>query len=130
MTDFNAYAESGVDPDFARGADSHSRFRGDATHGPNPSLGPVRKGPFYALELVPADLGTVMGLNTNDHAQVLRADGQAIGGLYAVGIDMNSIMRGLYPGGGASIGPAMTFGYIAANHIAANRDGARVGERR
>ena len=114
---FNTHAAQGTDPDFGRGADPHTQFRGDATHKPNPSLGPIGDGPYYALALHPGDLSTVMGLNTNAHAQVLDRDGRVIPGLYAAGLDMNSVMRGLYPGGGSSIGPAMTFGYIAARHM-------------
>ncbi|MES2532451.1 MAG: FAD-dependent oxidoreductase [Pseudomonadota bacterium] len=114
---FNTHASQGTDPDFGRGADPHTQFRGDATHKPNPSLGPVGDGPYYALALHPGDLSTVMGLDTNANAQVLDRDGRVIPGLYAAGLDMNSVMRGLYPGGGSSIGPAMTFGYVAARHM-------------
>jgi succinate dehydrogenase/fumarate reductase flavoprotein subunit len=117
---FNEGARRGEDPEFGKGADPHSRFRGDATHQPNPAVGPVGDGPYYALALHPGDLSTVGGLDTNGRAQVLNAAGQPIPGLYAAGLDMNSMMRGGYPGGGSSIGPAMTFGYIAARHMAKN----------
>lgn len=115
---FNEGAVRGEDPDFGKGADAHSKFRGDQTHQPNPSLGPIGEGPYYAVALHPGDLSTVGGLETNGSAQVLDAAGRPIPGLYASGLDMNSIMRGHYPGGGSSIGPAMTFGYIAASHMA------------
>lgn len=115
---FNEGAVRGEDPEFGKGADAHSRFRGDQTHGPNPSVAPLGEGPYYAVALHPGDLSTVGGLETNGSAQVLGTDGQPIPGLYACGLDMNSIMRGRYPGGGSSIGPAMTFGYIAARHMA------------
>lgn len=115
---FNEGARRGEDPEFDKGADPHSRFRGDATHQPNPAVAPVGDGPYYALALHPGDLSTVGGLNTNGRAQVLDAQGQPIPGLYAAGLDMNSMMRGGYPGGGSSIGPAMTFGYVAARHMA------------
>jgi len=115
---FNEGALRGEDPDFGKGADAHSKFRGDQTHQPNPSLGPIGDGPYYAVALHPGDLSTVGGLDTNGNAQVLDAGGQPIAGLYASGLDMNSMMRGRYPGGGSSIGPAMTFGYIAARHMA------------
>ncbi|MGE0330288.1 MAG: FAD-dependent oxidoreductase [Ramlibacter sp.] len=118
---FNASAASGTDPDFGKGADAHSRFRGDQTHGPNPAIGPVGPGPYYALALYPGDLSTVGGLQANGRAQVLDEAGQPVPGLYAAGLDMNSMMRGQYPGGGSSIGPAMTFGYIAAHQMAAAR---------
>ncbi|MBN9428599.1 MAG: FAD-dependent oxidoreductase [Burkholderiales bacterium] len=116
---FDEYAQRGEDPDFGRGADAHSRFRGDPAHAPNPALGPVGAGPYYAVAIHPGDLSTVGGLDANAQAQVLDAQGDPIPGLYAAGLDMNSIMRGRYPGGGASIGPAMTFGYVAARHMAA-----------
>lgn len=115
---FNEAARRGEDPEFGKGADPHSRFRGDATHQPNPAVAPVGDGPYYALALHPGDLSTVGGLNTNGRAQVLDAGGHPIPGLYAAGLDMNSMMRGGYPGGGSSIGPAMTFGYVAARHMA------------
>lgn len=115
---FDEDAQRGEDPEFGKGADPHSRFRGDATHQPNPAVAPIGEGPYYALALHPGDLSTVGGLDTNGRAQVLDTQGKPIAGLYAAGLDMNSMMRGGYPGGGSSIGPAMTFGYIAARHMA------------
>lgn len=115
---FNEGARRGQDPDFGKGADAHSRFRGDQTHGPNPSLAPIGDGPYYAVAIHPGDLSTVGGLQTNGRAEVLDTAGQPIPGLYAAGLDMNSVMRGRYPGGGSSIGPAMTFGYLAAREMA------------
>lgn len=128
---FNAGAAKGEDPEFGKGADAHSRFRGDQTHRPNPSVGPVGEGPYYALALHPGDLSTVGGLRTNGRAEVLDAAGKPIPGLYAAGLDMNSMMRGRYPGGGSSIGPAMTFGYVAARQMAAapaRRSGVQLAE--
>jgi succinate dehydrogenase/fumarate reductase flavoprotein subunit len=119
VSDFNRYADAGKDPDFQRGDDYYSAYMGDATHKPNPALGALRTAPFYALEIRPSDLSTLAGLDTNASAQVLGKDGTAIPQLYAVGLDNNTMMRGRYPGGGSSIGPAMTFGYVAARHIAA-----------
>jgi succinate dehydrogenase/fumarate reductase flavoprotein subunit len=118
ISKFNRFADDGHDPDFKRGDDYYSAFMGDAAHKPNPALGALRTAPFYALEIRPSDLSTMAGLNTNARAQVVRNDGSAIAGLYAAGLDSNSLMRGLYPGGGSSIGPAMTFGYIAARELA------------
>jgi len=118
---FNEAARRGEDPEFGKGMDAHSKFRGDQTHQPNPGVAPVGTGPYYAVALYPGDLSTVGGLDTNGRAQVLNAQGQPIPGLYAAGLDMNSMMRGRYPGGGSSIGPAMTFGYIAARHMAKGR---------
>ncbi|MFW2829663.1 FAD-dependent oxidoreductase [Sphingomonas sp. ID0503] len=118
VADFNGYADAGKDPDFGRGDNYYSAFMGDATHKPNPALGALRKAPFYALEVRPSDLSTLAGLDTNAKAQVVGKDGNPIPGLYAAGLDNNTIMRGRYPGGGSSLGPAMTFGYIAARHLA------------
>jgi predicted oxidoreductase len=98
-----------------------SRQNGDSENAPNPCLGPIDTAPFYAVEVAPADLGTSLGLETNEHAQVLDATGQPIAGLYACGNDMNSIMGGQYPAPGTTLGPGMTFGYIAAQHIARDR---------
>lgn len=118
VTDFNRYADAGHDPDFGRGDNAYSAYMGDATHRPNPALGALRKGPFYALEIRPSSLSTLAGLDTNASAQVVGPTGNIIPGLYAAGLDNNTIMRGRYPGGGSSLGPAMTFGFIAARHIA------------
>jgi succinate dehydrogenase/fumarate reductase flavoprotein subunit len=120
---FNRHAADGRDPDFGRGTNAYDTYMGDAGHGPNPSLRPLTKAPFYAIEVRPSDLGSIQGLDTDEHARVLGADGAPIAGLYAAGLDNNSIMRGKYPGGGASLGPAMTFGYIAALDIAARAAG-------
>lgn len=115
---FNRNAALGMDPQFQRGADAYSRYNADPDHKPNPSLGPLRTAPFYAVQIRPGELSTLAGLVTNGKAQVLRHDGRPVPGLYAAGLDNNSIWSGHYPGGGCSIGPAMTFGYIAARHIA------------
>jgi succinate dehydrogenase/fumarate reductase flavoprotein subunit len=116
---FNEHASNGEDPDFARGADVHSRFRGDQENKPNPSLGPILKPPFYAMTMLPGDLSSVAGLNTDERARVLTKAGEVIPGFYALGLDMNSMTKGFYPGGGSSLGPGLTFGYIAARDIAA-----------
>jgi succinate dehydrogenase/fumarate reductase flavoprotein subunit len=116
---FNEHAMEGEDPDFARGADVHSRFRGDQENKPNPSLGPILKPPFYAMTMLPGDLSSVAGLNTDERARVLTKAGEVIPGFYALGLDMNSMTKGFYPGGGSSLGPGLTFGYIAARDIAA-----------
>lgn len=118
---FNRHAATGTDPDFGRGSNAYDTYMGDAAHSPNPSLRPLTQGPFYAIEVRPSDLGSVQGLDTDARARVLADGGNPIPGLYAAGLDNNSIMRGKYPGGGASLGPAMTFGYVAAREIAAAR---------
>jgi succinate dehydrogenase/fumarate reductase flavoprotein subunit len=117
--DFNRHADVGEDPEFGRGGNGYDVFMGDPTHTPNPALGALRAKPFYALELRPSDLGSVAGLETSARAEVLDAHGRPIPGLYAAGIDANSMLRGVYPGGGLTLGPAMTFGFIAARELAA-----------
>jgi succinate dehydrogenase/fumarate reductase flavoprotein subunit len=114
---FNSMAQQGVDTDFDRGTTEYQRANGDATWpGPNPCLGALKEGPFYAIALYPGDIGAATGLVTNTHAQVLNAHSKVIPGLYACGNDMHSIMGGVYPAPGITIGPAITFGYLAAKH--------------
>jgi succinate dehydrogenase/fumarate reductase flavoprotein subunit len=115
---FNAHAARGDDPDFRRGESPYNRIQGDATHGPNPSLGPIAHAPFYAVKVLPGSLGTFAGLATDPAARVLDAEGAPIPGLFAVGNDAASIMGGNYPSGGITLGPAMTFGYIAGRVLA------------
>jgi len=115
---FNAFARSGVDEDFGRGASAYDQFLGDYTHRPNPSLGAVEQGPFYAVQVVPGDVGTFGGVVTDAHARVLRADGSAIPGLYATGTTTAAVMGRTYPGAGCSIGPSFTWGFVAAKHAA------------
>ena len=74
----------------------------------------MNKPPYYALELVPGNLGTKGGLRTEAHARVVREDGSPIEGLYAIGNCAASVMGDTYPGAGSTIAPAMTFGYLAA----------------
>jgi predicted oxidoreductase len=92
--------------------------KGDALHGPNPCIAPIQHGPFYAIKMVIDDLGTYAGIKTDENARALDADGHPIAGLYAAGNDMASIMGGNYPGAGITLGPALTFGYIARKHVA------------
>jgi len=108
------FAESGVDEDFHRGETVYERANGDASHGPNPTLGEIATPPYYAVKLWPGDIGAVTGLATDAEARLLGPDNQPLPGLYAVGNDMQSIMGGVYPGPGITIGPALTFGYVAA----------------
>jgi succinate dehydrogenase/fumarate reductase flavoprotein subunit len=111
---YNATAQVGGDPEFGRGSTAYNRFLGDATHAPNPCVGPIRKGPFYAIRVVAGDLGTFAGIRTDEAARVLTSVGEIIPGLYAAGNDAASIMAGTYPGAGITLGPAITFGHIAA----------------
>ena len=115
---FNRDAVNGQDPEFHKGEIPYDTIQGDYNHAPNPCVGPVQDGPFYAVKLQPGDCSTILGLETSLDAEVLDAGGQPIPGLYAVGLDQNSLMKGTYPGGGSSIGPAMTFAWRAARRIA------------
>ncbi|NPU13764.1 FAD-dependent oxidoreductase [Bradyrhizobium sp. 83002] len=115
---FNADAALGQDPSFGKGSRAYNRYQGDALHGPNPCVAPIKDGPFYAIKMVIGDLGTYAGIRTDEHARALDAQGQPIEGLYAAGNDMASIMGGNYPGAGITLGPALTFGYIAGRHLA------------
>ncbi len=114
----NGFAASGVDEDFGRGGNVFDRYYGDSNIKPNPCLAPLEKGPFYAMPMYAGDIGTKGGLLTNEHAQVLHESGEPIAGLYAIGNTSSSVMGTTYPGAGGTLGPAMTFGYVAAHHIA------------
>jgi succinate dehydrogenase/fumarate reductase flavoprotein subunit len=125
IADMNGYAKTGIDPQFGRGATPYHRANGDASvGGPNPTLGPIATAPFYAVRLYPGDIGAATGLVINEWAQVTRADDQPIPGLYACGNEANSIMGGVYPGPGITIGPAIVFAYRAVRH-ALNEASAR-----
>lgn len=117
---FNGFAAKGVDEDFSRGESGYDHYYGDPTNKPNPSLGPVRKAPFYAAKMVPGDLGTKGGANTDVHGRVLREDGSVIEGLYAAGNASSPVMGHTYAGPGATIGPAMVFGYLAVENMLAS----------
>ena len=118
VTRFNEFAEAGADEDFRRGGSAYDRYYGDPRRRPNPNLAPLARPPFYAARIVPGDLGTKGGLRTDERARVLRADGTVIPGLYAAGNASASVMGHSYAGAGATIGPAMTFGYLAALDMA------------
>ena len=124
VTRFNAMARRGVDEDFGRGDSAYDKYYGDPRVRPNPSLGPIEQAPYYAVKMVPGDLGTKGGVVTDEHARALRDDGSVIEGLYAAGNASAAVMGHTYAGAGATIGPAITFGYLAALDIA---DRARAG---
>ncbi|CAH0258227.1 3-oxosteroid 1-dehydrogenase [Arthrobacter sp. Bi83] len=115
---FNTHARSGVDPDFGRGETAFNRYGGDAGNQPNPTLGPIEKGPFYAVRVVPGSFGTFAGLDTDGLGRALNNDGEPIDGLYVAGNDQANVMGGHYPAGGINLGPALTFGYIAGRDLA------------
>jgi len=117
---YNQLVATGRDSDFGKGDSAYDRYYGDPAVKPNPCLAPIGRPPFYSFRLVPGDLGTKGGLLTDEHARVLRADGKPITGLYAAGNCSAAVMGNEYAGAGATIGPAITFGYVAALHIAAS----------
>ncbi|MCW2857347.1 MAG: fumarate reductase/succinate dehydrogenase flavoprotein domain protein [Marmoricola sp.] len=125
---FNGFAVTGVDEDFGRGESAYDKYYSDPTVKPNPSLHTIDQGPFYAVKIVPGDLGTKGGLVTDERARVLRADGSVIDGLYAAGNCSSAVMGNTYAGPGATIGPAMTFGYLAALDIARVSTSSTTGE--
>ncbi len=118
VTEYNRHAAKGEDPEFSKGKSVYGHYLGDMSNPLNPNVAPLAEGPFYAVWMYAGDIGNFAGLKTDQHARVIRKDGTAIPGLFAVGNDMASVFRGRYPGGGALIGPAMTFGFTAARFIA------------
>ena len=119
---YNKYAVKGEDPDFHRGEATYDKMYGDPRVGPNPCLAPIEKGPFYAMPIYPGDIGTNGGLLTDDKARVVGKNGKPIPGLYAIGNNAASAMGESYPGAGVTIGPALTFGYIAARDMTGAND--------
>ena len=114
---FNLLAASGRDDDFHRG-DAYDRYYGDPMISPNPCLGPIDKGPYYAVKVVPGDLGTCGGVRADGLARALREDGSVIEGMYASGNAAGTAFGRVYPGPGATIGQGLTYGWIAAQHAA------------
>jgi succinate dehydrogenase/fumarate reductase flavoprotein subunit len=114
---YNTHASQGKDPEFSRGSNAYQRHLGDADQTPNPCVAPMQTGPFYAVKVWPADLGMSAGIVTDDNSRVLGPDDAPIPGLYACGNDMASVMEGAYPGPGITLGPALTFAYLAARHV-------------
>lgn len=117
----NGFARTGKDTEFGRGDNVYDRYFGDRFVKPNPCLGPIEKAPFYAVRVDLGDIGTKGGLRTDARARVLDEAGAPIAGLYAIGNCSASVMAESYPGAGSTLGPAMTFGFIAVNDIAAAR---------
>lgn len=117
----NGYAKTGVDTDFNKGGNVFERYYADPKVTPNPCLAPLAEAPFYAIPITPGEIGTKGGLVTDEHARVLREDGSSIAGLYAIGNCSAAVMGKTYAGPGATLGPAMTFGYIAARDLAQSK---------
>jgi 3-oxosteroid 1-dehydrogenase len=111
----NEHAQTGKDPEYQRGETIYDRYYGDAEVTPNPCIGPIDTAPYYAIEAFPGELGTKGGLTVDARARVINEAGEVIPGLYAIGNCSSSVMGRSYPGAGATIGPATTFGYVAAN---------------
>jgi succinate dehydrogenase/fumarate reductase flavoprotein subunit len=120
---YNEHAARGEDPAFGKGGNIYQRHLGDAENRPNPCVAPIKDAPFYAVAVRPADLGMSSGIVTDPQARVLKSDGSAIDGLYACGNDMASVMEGAYPGPGITLGPAVTFGWLAGRNAAARERG-------
>lgn len=114
----NEYARTGVDLDYQRGTTDYQRANGDGSNTPNPNLGTLGIAPFYAIRLYPGDIGAATGFATDAKGRTLDDRDQVIPGLYAIGNDMHSIMGGTYPGPGITLGPGLTFAYLAAGHAA------------
>jgi succinate dehydrogenase/fumarate reductase flavoprotein subunit len=126
IADINAAADKGHDDSFGRGGSPYQQHNGDVTVSPNPTLGRIAQAPFYAVKMQPADIGTAKGFASTTNAELTRADGSVIEGIYAAGNDLHSIMGGTYPGPGITLGPGLVFGAIAARHAAArakNKEG-------
>jgi len=134
IANYNTHARRGEDPEFGKGRSRYGHFLGDLSHKPNPNIEALDKGPYYAVWMYPGDIGTFAGIKTDERARVVRRDGSVVKGLFAAGNDMASVFKGTYPGGGALIGPAMTFGYVAARELvgapaaAEGRQSADVGQ--
>lgn len=119
IENMNRYAKTGVDPEFGRGSNAYDQMFGDANVKPNPCLGSIDNAPYYAVAINLGDLGTKGGLKADAQARVVDGAGRPIANLYAAGNNAGSPFGNCYPGAGGTIGPAMTFGFVAANDIAA-----------
>lgn len=118
---YNANARVGLDPDFGKGSTEYNRYLGDSARKPNACLAPVETGPYYAVQVDAGDIGTTYGLSTDNDGRVRDVSGNVIPGLFACGNDMNTIMSGEYPGAGITLGPALTFGYLVAKALSADK---------
>ncbi|HEX3786896.1 MAG TPA: FAD-dependent oxidoreductase [Pseudonocardiaceae bacterium] len=116
---WNTQVAAGADTEFRRGESAHDRWWGDPYRkgGIEATLGPLDTPPFYAVELKSGALGTKGGPRTDTDARVLDLDDQPIPGLYAAGNVMASAFGMTYGGAGGTLGPAMTFGYLAGRHV-------------
>jgi len=118
VEEFNTHARRGHDPLFGKGETAFDRYYGDPRHRPNPCLGPLERPPYYAVRITAGHMGTLVGLKTDSVGRVLSHDDTPIAGLHAIGNDMANVFAGACPGGGITLGPAMTFAHLAARHLA------------
>jgi 3-oxosteroid 1-dehydrogenase len=117
---FNQMVRNGHDDDFNRGDTTYDNFYmwGDmAFDPPYRTLGVIDQGPFYAVKMEAGALGTAGGPKTNADAQVLDWSGNPIPGLYAAGNAMAAVLGEVYGGAGGTLGPGLTFGYLAGKHL-------------
>jgi predicted oxidoreductase len=119
VTRFNAFALQGSDPDFGRGSNSYDLVNGDPLHRPNPSLGPLKTYPFYAIRLIPADIGAFIGIRIDQQSRAISRYGEPITGLWAAGNAAAPLTSGSYPAAGLTIGAAAVFGWLAARNALA-----------
>lgn len=117
VEEWNAGASVGKDPRYGRGELAFDRFFGDPSVEPNPCVGPLTRGPFWAWKVVPADLGTKGGVRCDGRARALRPDGSVLPGLYAAGNTMASWTNHCYPGPGSPIGSCVVFSALAVRDM-------------
>jgi hypothetical protein len=116
---FNDSVADGVDHEFGRGESAYDTFNGDRTRpGVGATLGPLDTPPFYAVPIEIGSLGTSGGPKTDTTCRVLSTDGGVIPGLFAAGNAMAAPTGMVYGGAGGTLGPAMTFGFIAGREAA------------
>jgi succinate dehydrogenase/fumarate reductase flavoprotein subunit len=121
----NTYADTGIDLEFGKGGKPGDFALGDPAHKPNPCLGRIETAPFYAVKIQPGDGTTTLGLRVDGLARALDANGVPIRGLHAVGLDMNSLWRGIAPGNGSNNTLSLTFGYLAGKTLAGDASAAK-----
>ena len=122
---YDAAAATGLDPDFGKGSTAYQRAAGDPEQASNPCVAPLGDGPYYAIRILPGDIGTTVGLSVDARSRVLDREGLPITGLYAAGNAATSVMGGYYVGAGIMLGQAMTFAYIAVQDIIQSRSDAK-----
>ena len=116
---FNGFASAGIDPDFQRGRSAYDTFNGDHNRpGVAATLGPLSEGPYYAVQIHPGALGTKGGPRTDTEGRVLNQQGRVMTGLFAAGNAMAGVTGMVYGGAGGTLGPALTFGYLAGRAAA------------